>query len=132
MVFPTFEEYPHRLRKEQIVSFVPPLDTLRYTANDLMNFYRDNSINMLLLVNPDNPSGNFVPRADVVRLAAWYKERNIQLVVDESFVNFSDDFLHNSLLCDETLEVYPNLLVMKSISKSYGVPGFRLGILATS
>lgn len=132
MVFPTFEEYPHRLRKEQIVSFVPPLDTLRYTANDLMNFYKDKSIDMLLLINPDNPSGNFIPKADVVRLATWCKERNIQLVVDESFVDFSDDFLHNSLLCDETLEAYPNLLVMKSISKSYGVPGLRLGILATS
>lgn len=132
MVFPTFEEYPHRLRKEQMVAFVPPLDTLRYTANDLMNFYKDKSIDMLLLINPDNPSGNFIPKVDVVRLAAWCKERNIQLVVDESFVDFSDDFLHNSLLCDETLEAYPNLLVMKSISKSYGVPGLRLGILATS
>ena len=132
MVFPTFEEYPHRLRKEQIVSFVPPLDTLRYTANDLMNFYKDKSIDMLLLINPDNPSGNFIPKVDVERLATWCKERNIQLVVDESFVDFSDDFLHNSLLCDETLEAYPNLLVMKSISKSYGVPGLRLGILATS
>ena len=132
MVFPTFEEYPHRLRKEQIVAFVPPLDTLQYTANDLMNFYKDKSIDMLLLINPDNPSGNFIPKADVVRLATWCKERNIQLVVDESFVDFSDDFLHNSLLCDETLEAYPNLLVMKSISKSYGVPGLRLGILATS
>lgn len=132
MVFPTFEEYPHRLRKEQMVAFVPPLDTLRYTANDLMNFYKDKSIDMLLLINPDNPSGNFIPKADVVRLAAWCKERNIQLVVDESFVDFSDDFLHNSLLYDETLEAYPNLLVMKSISKSYGVPGLRLGILATS
>lgn len=132
MVFPTFEEYPHRLRKEQIVAFVPPLDTLQYTANNLMNFYKDKSINMLLLINPDNPSGNFIPKADVVRLATWCKERNIQLVVDESFVDFSDDFLHNSLLCDETLEAYPNLLVMKSISKSYGVPGLRLGILATS
>ena len=132
MVFPTFEEYPHRLQKEQMVAFVPPLDTLRYTANDLMNFYEDKSIDMLLLINPDNPSGNFIPKTDVVRLAAWCKERNIQLVVDESFVDFSDDFLHNSLLCDETLEAYPNLLVMKSISKSYGVPGLRLGILATS
>lgn len=132
MVFPTFEEYPHRLRKEQIVAFVPPLDTLRYTANDLMNFYKDKSIDILLLINPDNPSGNFIPKVGVERLATWCRERHIQLVVDESFVDFSDDFLHNSLLCDETLEAYPNLLVMKSISKSYGVPGLRLGILATS
>lgn len=132
MVFPTFEEYPHRLRKEQIVAFVPPLDTLQYTANDLMNFYKDKSIDILLLINPDNPSGNFIPKVGVERLATWCRERHIQLVVDESFVDFSDDFLHNSLLCDETLEAYPNLLVMKSISKSYGVPGLRLGILASS
>lgn len=132
VVLPTFEEYPHRLQKEQIVAFVPPLDTLQYTANDLMRFYEDKQIQMLLLINPDNPSGNFIPKADVINLAQWCNKRDIRLLVDESFVDFSDDFQHNSLLDNNTLEAHPNLLVMKSISKSYGVPGLRLGILATS
>jgi histidinol-phosphate/aromatic aminotransferase/cobyric acid decarboxylase-like protein len=68
----------------------------------------------------------------VLRLAAWCEERNIRLVVDESFVDFSKDYATNSLLSDELLEAYPHMAVMKSISKSFGVPGLRLGILASA
>jgi histidinol-phosphate/aromatic aminotransferase/cobyric acid decarboxylase-like protein len=85
-----------------------------------------------MLINPDNPSGNFIPKADVLRLAQWCEDRNIRLVVDESFVDFSEDYKTNSLLSDEILESYPHMAVMKSISKSYGVPGLRLGILASA
>ena len=53
------------------------------------------------------------------------------MVVDESFVDFSVGYENNTLLCDDVLEQYENLVVMKSISKSYGVPGLRLGVLAS-
>jgi histidinol-phosphate/aromatic aminotransferase/cobyric acid decarboxylase-like protein len=85
-----------------------------------------------MVINPDNPSGNFIPKNDVLRLAKWCEDKGIRLVVDESFVDFSNDYAHNSLLSDETLEAYPHLAVMKSISKSYGVPGLRLGILCSA
>ena len=49
-----------------------------------------------------------------------------------SFVDFAEDGLNSSLLYNEILEQYPHLVVMKSISKSYGVPGLRLGVLASS
>ena len=84
------------------------------------------------MINPDNPSGNFIPREDVLGLAKWAKTRNIRLIVDESFVDFSVESVSNTLLLDNILESFPNLVVMKSISKSYGVPGLRLGVLATS
>ncbi len=129
---PTFEEYPNRYDKEQQVTFVPHNDEYRYTADDLMAFFNDKDICQLMLINPDNPSGNFIPKADVLRLAQWSKELGIRLVVDESFVDFSTDYATNSLLSDQILETYPNLVVMKSISKSYGVPGLRLGILASA
>jgi histidinol-phosphate/aromatic aminotransferase/cobyric acid decarboxylase-like protein len=85
-----------------------------------------------MLINPDNPSGNFIPKADVLRLAQWCEMRGIRLIVDESFVDFSRDNANNSLLSDTTLEHYPRMAVMKSISKSYGVPGLRLGILCSA
>ncbi len=129
---PTFEEYPNRYDKDQQVTFVPQNEDYRYTADDLMAFFGDKDIRQLMLINPDNPSGNFIPKADVLRLAQWCEERNIRLVVDESFVDFSRDYATNSLLSDETLEQYPHMAVMKSISKSYGVPGLRLGILASA
>lgn len=132
VVYPTFEEYPNRRDKTTIVPFVPQTDDLSYTADDMMDFYADKDLSTLLLINPDNPSGHFMPRADVLRLAAWAEAKGIQLVVDESFVDFTEDFRHNSLLHDDILEAYPHLVVMKSISKSYGVPGLRLGVLASS
>ena len=85
-----------------------------------------------MLINPDNPSGNFIPKDDVLALAGWCNERNIQLVVDESFVDFTDDYATSSLLKNEILLAHNNLVVIKSISKSYGVPGLRLGIMASS
>lgn len=132
VVYPTFQEYPNRKEQTEIVGFMPNNDDLAYTADDLIRFYADKQLSTLLLINPDNPSGNFIPIADVLRLAAWCKERSIFFVVDESFVDFSEDFRNNSLLHNEILQAYPNLAVMKSISKSYGVPGLRLGVLASS
>lgn len=132
VVYPTFQEYPNRKEQTEIIGFTPDNDDLTYTADDLIRFYADKQLSTLLLINPDNPSGNFIPMVDVLRLAAWCKERGIFFVVDESFVDFSEDFRNNSLLHNEILQAYPNLAVMKSISKSYGVPGLRLGILASS
>ena len=114
------------------MTFVPQNEDYRYTADDLMAFFGDKDIRQLMLINPDNPSGNFISKADVLRLAKWCEERGIRLVVDESFVDFSRDYATNSLLSDETLEQYPHMAVMKSISKSYGVPGLRLGILCSA
>ena len=131
-VRPTFEEYPNRYDKSQQATFVPQNDDFRYTADDLMAFFGDKNICQLMLINPDNPSGNFIPKADVLRLAQWCEERQIRLVVDESFVDFSRNYTTNSLLNDSLLELYPHMAVMKSISKSYGVPGLRLGILASA
>ena len=129
---PTFEEYPNRYDKDSQVTFIPKNEDYRYTADDLMAFFGDKDIQTLMVINPDNPSGNFIPKADVLRLAQWCEDKGIRLVVDESFVDFSIDYATNSLLSDEILETYPHMAVMKSISKSYGVPGLRLGILASA
>jgi histidinol-phosphate/aromatic aminotransferase/cobyric acid decarboxylase-like protein/CTP:phosphocholine cytidylyltransferase-like protein len=129
---PTFEEYPNRYDKDNQVTFVPQKADYRYTADDLMAFFGNKDIQQLLVINPDNPTGNFIPKKDILCLAQWCEAKNIRLVVDESFVDFSEDYATNSLLSDEILEAYPHMAVMKSISKSYGVPGLRLGILCSA
>ena len=132
IVLPTFEEYPNRYSKEDIIAFVPDNKDCAYNSSDLIKFYDNKPIKTLLLINPDNPSGNFIPKKEVLELAEWTKNKGIKFIVDESFVDFSDDFRNNSLLDNATLSTYKHLFVMKSISKSYGVPGLRLGILASS
>ena len=129
---PTFEEYPNRRDPASLITFVPHRPDYRYTARDLMEFFDSRRPDNLLLINPDNPSGNFIPRSALCELAAWCEERDIRLIVDESFVDFSEGYTENSLLSDRLLEAYPQMVVMKSISKSYGVPGIRLGILCSA
>ena len=132
IVYPTFEEYPNRKQKHNIVSYFPDNKDFSYTADDLIRHFADKQLQALLLINPDNPSGNFIPKADVCRLAVWCESRNIRFIVDESFVDFSDGFATNSLLDNAILAEHPTMVVMKSISKSYGVPGLRLGVLASA
>ena len=131
VILPTFEEYPNRYDADRLEVFVPQNPDFTYTADDLMAYFADKDIRSLLLINPDNPSGNFILLQDVLRLLAWAEDRGIRLVVDESFVDFSEGYEKNTLLRNDILGNHPQLVVMKSISKSYGVPGLRLGILAS-
>lgn len=132
IVRPTFEEYPNRRDSATLVTFTPDNRDFSYGADDLIDFFSRNRADTIMLINPDNPSGNFIPKADVMRLAGWCADNGVRLVVDESFVDFSEGWRDNSLLHDDILEAYPTMAVMKSISKSYGVPGIRLGILCSA
>lgn len=130
-VRPTFEEYPNRLPQNQYIYFTPQNENFSYTAQDIMAFYGNVDVQAILLINPDNPTGNYIPQKDCLTLAAWCKARNITLIFDESFIDFADEE-NATLITEETLAEYPNIVAIKSISKSYGVPGVRLGILASS
>ncbi len=127
---PTFEEYPNRKKPDDVVRFIPNNADFHYTAAELIDFFADKTISTLLLINPDNPSGNFIPELDLQKLIRWTAERGIRLILDESFVDFANDSF--TLLRDSILENNPHLVVVKSISKSYGVPGLRLGIAASA
>lgn len=129
-VRPTFEEYPNRYAPDQSVSFFPDNRDYSYTADDLIAFFADKPIDNLVVVNPDNPSGNYIPYTDILRLIDWAKEKGICLILDESFADFADEE-NNTLINQSVLDRNPHLFVMKSISKSYGVPGLRLGVLAS-
>ena len=127
---PTFEEYPHRYNEPDSVSLVPGNADFSYTADDVMAFFDGKGVSQIVIVNPDNPSGNYIPKKDLLRLIDWSGEKGIKLVIDESFVDFADE--EDSTLIDRALlDNNPHLYVMKSISKSYGVPGLRLGVLAS-
>lgn len=132
IIRPTFEEYPNRFDKNRLEVFIPSNEDFRYDENDLIDYFGRHPVDTILLINPDNPSGNFVSKSGLLRLADWCLAKGVKLILDESFVDFSVGFEHNSCLSNKILERYHNLTVIKSISKSYGVPGLRLGILCSS
>lgn len=131
-ISPTFEEYPNRKNKEDVITFYPQKEGYTYNANDIINFFNDKEIKSLLLINPDNPSGNIIDKKGVIELISWAKQKDIRIIIDESFMDFANDSNNNSIFNDDILENNTNLIVIKSISKSYGIPGLRLGVLATN
>ena len=127
---PTFDEYPNRYDRDNSVDFTPDNKDYSYTADDIMAYFADKGIQNLILINPDNPSGNYIPKPELIRLIDWSREKRIRIIIDESFVDFADE-ANSTLIEQSILSNNPHLYVMKSISKSYGVPGLRLGVLAS-
>jgi histidinol-phosphate aminotransferase len=74
-----------------------------------------------MLCNPNNPTGNAAPRADIEAIAGSLPKSLV--VVDEAYVEFGGE---SSV---PLLERYPNLLVMRTFSKAFGLAGMRVGYL---
>jgi len=129
--YPTFNEYPERFANMETVP-VNTAEDFSYTADDIINVVKKENCNCVLLINPDNPSGNFLNKNEVEYLLEELNKLNATLIFDESFIDFSEKEIRYTMISTELLNKYSNLIVIKSISKSYGIPGFRLGILASS
>ena len=84
--------------------------------------------NALVLCNPNNPTGVLLHREAVEMLAKAMKGRDQWLVVDESFLDFREDGMRESVL--PLVMRYPHLIVLRSMTKFYALPGLRLGFLA--
>ena len=130
IIKPTFEEYNHRYDEKEIIVYSPENENYGYSAKDLIEYYSNKNIKNLILINPDNPSGNYINKNGLLELIKWSNKNNIRLLIDESFVDFADEE-DSTVINQEIIEKNNNLFVMKSISKSYGVPGLRLGILVS-
>lgn len=134
--YPTFNEYSERfvkiLGEDSVVRINTAENDFRYSEKEIFYCLENNpGIRTVLLINPDNPSGNFLTKGQVLDLLSELDKRNIVLIFDESFIDFAEEDIKYTLIDDEILVKFKNLVVVKSISKSYGVPGIRLGVLAS-
>ena len=130
IIFPTFNEYYEVFEEERVVKFFPDKNDYSYGIKELDNFLSE--VDNLVIINPDNPSGNFIKKEDLLKIIEKAKVSNKKIILDESFIDFAENGFNQSFLEQEILDRYPNLILIKSISKSFGVPGIRLGILVTS
>lgn len=127
---PTFEEYPNRYNEKNTVVFVPENENFSYSSKDIIQYFENEDVQNIVVVNPDNPTGNYICKTDLLNLIEWTRSKEIKLIIDESFVDFSDE-KDSTLIEQNLLDENKHLYVMKSISKSYGVPGLRLGVLVS-
>lgn len=130
IIRPTFEEYPNRYADKETIVFEPQNPNYSYDENDIIEFFNNKDIKTFILINPDNPTGNYIKKSGLLKLVKWAEDKKINIIIDESFVDFANE--EDSTIIDlDILNAHKNLYIIKSISKSYGVPGLRLGVLAS-
>lgn len=128
--YPTFDEYPAALTGSTIVPVVTAMEHAHERVEALESVMPD--CDAVILVNPDNPSGSYIERERVLRFIDKMDRLQRLVVVDESFTDFSPEATEGRILADEVLRRFRHLVVVRSLGKSHGVAGLRLGVLASS
>jgi histidinol-phosphate/aromatic aminotransferase/cobyric acid decarboxylase-like protein/choline kinase len=117
---PTFGEYPRLGEARLTYPDAIGLDPAQIEA-------RARDCGVVVVVNPNNPTGSTLSTEWLIDFAARHPGK--RLVVDESFVDFSGEVSMLDRLRGCPLD---NVVVLKSLSKCFGVPGLRLGFLYTT
>ncbi|MCH7737755.1 MAG: histidinol-phosphate aminotransferase family protein [Chloroflexi bacterium] len=126
---PTFEEFVNRAKilGREVCSFKPS-KRFDLDIDEFIDHVRSTDSDSALLIRPNNPTGNYLQKSDLLYFLDRMRSLNLVLV-DESFLDFVDTEPDPSAL--DLINDYPNLLVLKSLSKNCGIPGIRLGYAAT-
>ena len=127
---PSFNEYEEVLPEEKLVRFALGPPSFQLDVDAFAEEAARCEASIAVVVTPNNPTSISIPRADLCRLAEKLGRQDCILVVDESFVDFASD-PENATVSNE-IDTYPNLVILKSMSKSYGIGGLRLGYLLTA
>lgn len=127
---PSFNEYANAAPEGNAVEF--PLEFPSFQLD--VDKFADEAIkvgaDMAVVVTPNNPTSLHVPKADLIRLAKKLEPSNCMLIVDESFLDFTNNKEQISL--EQDIAKYPNMAILKSMSKAYGICGLRIGYLLSA
>lgn len=124
---PSFVEYLNALPSAQVHSFHLPAPNFDLDVGAFAAFARAREATAAVVVNPNNPTGRLIAPDDVLKLADLLAEADCDLIVDESFIDFTDSATPPSV--EKATETHANLIVLKSLGKIYGLGGIRLGYL---
>lgn len=127
---PSFNEYANAAPEGRVVEF--PLEFPSFQLD--VDKFADEAIkvgaDVAVVITPNNPTSMVVPKADLIRLAEKLKPSHCMLIIDESFLDFTDNKEQISL--EQEIDKYPNMAILKSMSKAYGICGLRIGYMLTA
>lgn len=119
---PTFSMYAFFARLQQVNRIDCPLMSDDFRLNlDLIQSAWVSGCKMIMLCRPNNPTGNLLELADVIALCRYFQNKAM-IVVDEAYIEFSEVISATSLI-----ERFDNLIILRTLSKAYGLAGLRLG-----
>lgn len=127
---PSFNEYANAAPKGHAVEFPLEFPSFQLDVDKFADEAIKVAADMAVVVTPNNPTSMLVPKADLIRLAEKLSTNNCMLIIDESFLDFADNKEQISL--EQDIDRYPNMAILKSMSKAYGICGLRIGYMLTA
>lgn len=128
---PTFIEYERAFKKynkEVSYDYLNKKDF--YNSAEMILRNTPETVDVMVICNPNNPTGALIEKSEMIKLLSETKKRQITLIVDEAFIDFSDDETAYSMV--DQINKADHLIILKSLTKFYGIPGLRLGYFMTS
>jgi histidinol-phosphate/aromatic aminotransferase/cobyric acid decarboxylase-like protein len=122
---PTFGEYIEKLRDQRDAELyaLDPAQRYELRLMDYLDWVHERNVKAVLVINPGNPTGQLISLEEMVDF--MHRAEDLELViVDESFIDFAGDAVPSLV---PFADRFPNLLIVRSMSKHCGVPGLRLG-----
>ncbi|MCX7795749.1 MAG: threonine-phosphate decarboxylase CobD [bacterium] len=123
---PTFSEYARICRMNNLgIEYFPMRGSFELEIDALINRLRSRKYGMLILCNPNNPTGRLIEISSIRVLLEETVKLGIFLILDEAFIEFTEDYPKHSAI--SLINSFPNLCVIRCFTKFFGLPGMRLG-----
>jgi histidinol-phosphate/aromatic aminotransferase/cobyric acid decarboxylase-like protein len=129
---PTFGRWtdqPMETGKRVDMYLLREVDGFGLDIDDYIRFIRARRSRVAVLCNPNNPDGGYLPRREIVRFMDELADLDL-VVIDESFIDFVDAERDPSVAMDAAIR--PNVVVLKSLGKNFGLHGIRFGYLVAN
>lgn len=128
---PTYSEYEREITLGGGKSTYFPLHSHNDFALDIEEFTASlkDDIDLLILCNPNNPTSTSIQQSDMRQILDVCKQHDIYVMVDETYVEFSD--YYEKITSVPLTEYYNNLIILRGTSKFFAAPGLRLGYAIT-
>jgi len=123
---PSFAEYAHQCK----IAGASVHELLLKESNDMyVDIYEisanTNGVKAVYICNPNNPTGRIEPKEKILKLVKKCAERNILVFLDETLLELVPS--HGSVSCVSCVKEFDNLVVIGSLTKSFAIPGIRIG-----
>ncbi len=127
---PSFNEYANAAPEGSVVEFALDYPSFQLNIDKFAAEALRCKADVAVVVSPNNPTSMLVPKTDLIRLVKKLAQHECMLIVDESFIDFATNRDQQTL--ERDLDLYPNLTILKSMSKAYGISGLRIGYMLTA
>ena len=127
---PSFNEYANAAPRGRAVEFTLESPSFQLDVDRFAGEAVRTDADVAVVVTPNNPTSLLVPRSDLIHLSEKLAEHDCLLIIDESFIDFTQD--RDEVTLEQDIEHYTNMAIFKSMSKAFGICGLRIGYMLTT